>query len=313
MFESVAIAKQGRTADDAALVRLDNAEVGRFIRSEIIGVYDELLHIGIVAPPFFARYNVAMASSERFGYEWDNYDSNVPEYENKFRGWIAPLGPGDFRGKDVLDVGCGMGRNSYWALSYDAKSLTAIDADVRSVAAARRTLAEFKNAHVELSSIYDFNAQEQFDIVFCIGVLHHLEDPRDALVRMVAALRPGGTLAVWVYGYEGNEWIVRFVDPVRKHITSKLPLPLVHFLTYFCSVPLYLFVRLFRGPSAYLEQLSRTPFWYIHTTVFDQLIPSVAHYWKKGEVETLFSGLGLSQVDIHAPENKSGWIIIARK
>jgi hypothetical protein len=130
---------------------------------------------------------------------------------------------------------------------------------------------------------------------------------------MTKALKPGGTLLVWVYSYEGNEWIVKFVDPIRKNITSKLPLGLVHFLSYFCSIPLYILVRFFKGSSGYLGQISNFKFWHLHSIVFDQLIPDVANYWKKSEVEDLFKQLGLSNLDIHQPPNKSGWIIIGDK
>jgi SAM-dependent methyltransferase len=254
-----------------------------------------------------------MASQERFGYEWDKYSHMTPMYEKLFRGWVYPLQPADFAGKKVLDAGCGMGRNSYFALRYGAASVTAFDLDPRSLAAARRTLKDFPNASVSLQSIYDLSYKDEFDLAFSIGVIHHLERPQEALHNLVRALRPGGTLLVWVYGYEGNEWIVRYVNPVRKYITSRLPLPMVHLLSYFCSVPLYIFVKIFRGPSAYLRQMSAYEFWHIHSIVFDQLIPKVANYWKKGEVEALCEPLELSHLDIHAPENKSGWIIIGKK
>jgi alpha-glucosidase (family GH31 glycosyl hydrolase) len=78
-------------------------------------------------------------------------------------------------------------------------------------------------------------------------------------------------------------------------------------------VPLWLFVKIFKGPSDYLKQLSTFKFWHIHSIVFDQLIPEVAHYWTKEEVASLFAGLDVSKLDIHQPPNHCGWIAIARK
>lgn len=254
-----------------------------------------------------------MASANRFGFEWEKYSKIDPVYEQQFKNWVSPLSFNDFKNKSVLDAGCGMGRNSYWSLKWGAKELIAFDYDSRTVEAAKNTLASFKNAQVFLKSIYEIDWREKFDLVFSVGVIHHLSDPKLALKNLVKALKPGGKLVVWVYSHEGNEWVVYFVNPVRKFITSKLPLPILHFLTYFVSAPLWVFVKLFRGPSDYLRQLSGFKFWHIHSIVFDQLLPSVANYWKKAEVEELFSGLGLKEIDMHIPPNKCGWTIIAKK
>ncbi len=213
----------------------------------------------------------------------------------------------------MLDAGCGMGRNSYWPLTWGAASVTAFDFDTRSVESAKKTLEKFPQAEVHFKSIYEIDWKDAFDVAFSIGVIHHLKEPEKALERMVHALRPGGKLLVWVYSYEGNEWIVRYVDPIRIHITSKLPVGLVHVLSYFCSIPLYLFIKIFKGPSKYLAQLASFDFWHVHSIVFDQLIPDVANYWKKEEVLALLEKLEVVDVSVVAPPNASGWILTATK
>lgn len=235
------------------------------------------------------------------------------KYEGQFRNWTYPLTPDDFKGKKVLDAGCGMGRNSYFPLLFGAREAVAFDYDVRSVARAKQTLAAFPNARVEYRSVYETPWKNEFDIVLCIGVLHHLRNPKAALGNLVAALKQGGLLHVWVYSYEGNEWIVRFVDPIRKRVTSKLPLPFVHALSYSLSIPLWLFVKVMKGPSAYLQQLSTFKFRHVHSIVFDQLIPEVANYWTRMQVENLGSGIGLSQSRVYPPPNKLGWILSGKK
>lgn len=254
-----------------------------------------------------------MSSQERFGYEWDKYSWVAKDYEGQFLNWTYPMQAEDWNGKNVLDAGCGMGRNSYWPMKWGAGSITPFDYDERSVDRAKETLKEFSTATVLYKSIYDIDWKDNFDIAFSIGVIHHLAEPKRAVANMVTALKSGGKLLVWVYGYEGNEWIVRFVDPVRIHLTSKLPLPLVHFLSYFCSIPLYIFVKIRKGPSAYLKQLSTFDFWHIHSIVFDQLIPDVANYWKKEEVLELVEGLSLENISVIPPPNNSGWILTAIK
>ena len=235
-----------------------------------------------------------------------------PAYEAQFRNWTN-LTPEAVAGKDLLDAGCGMGRNSYWPLSWGAKSVTAFDNDERTLASATQTLSIFPNATVTRCDISHTPWDSAFDIVMCIGVLHHLRNPELALKNFCKALRPGGTLVVWVYSYEGNEWIVRIVDPVRKAITSKLPLPAVHFLAYFATIPLYLFVKIFRGPSAYLKQLSQFDFHHIHSIVFDQLIPAVANYWRCDQVFSLAQSAGVKNISVEPTSSGTGWILTGTK
>lgn len=249
-----------------------------------------------------------MASEERFGYEWEKYAQLLPSYEGQFRNWTG-LVPHDVEGKKVLDAGCGMGRNSYWPLRWGAREVVAFDNDPRTLASAQRTLSAFPNILVERHNLNRLPWRGEFDLVLCIGVLHHVDHPTVALENLVRALRTGGRLIVWVYSYEGNEWIVRFVDPVRLTLTSKLPLPLVHFLSYGASVPLWAFVKVAKGPTPYLRQLSTFTFAQIHSIVFDQLIPRVAHYWTKEEVESLTEGLPLGGVTVMHPANGMGWIV----
>ena len=91
---------------------------------------------------------LAAGSPERFGYEWQTYAEMRPEYAEQFRRWTVHLSPEDWRGKFFLDVGCGMGRNSYWPMTFGAAGGLAIDVDQRSLASARRTLAPYPQVEV---------------------------------------------------------------------------------------------------------------------------------------------------------------------
>jgi SAM-dependent methyltransferase len=253
----------------------------------------------------------ALDTSLRFGYEWDRYREFFPHYEQQFRGWIEPLLPADFEGRDVLDAGCGMGRNAYWALRYGARSLVAIDYAQLAVDAAREVLAEFPQAKVERCSVYDLTRPEAFDLCFSIGVIHHLEFPQRALERLVEALRPGGRLVVWLYGYEGNALWVHFFETVHP-LLRRLPPRWVHVLAHLVSVPIWAGLRLPLRWPPYLAQVRRFPFAHLHKIVFDQLLPDIAHYYRRSEVETLFSGLGLRSVEIHHNRGYS-WTVIAEK
>ena len=253
-----------------------------------------------------------MGSEKRFGYEWKKYHQIDSNYEIQFKGWIQPFKPDIFKNKKVLDAGCGMGRNSFWALEYGAKELAAFDYDQRSVEAAKKNLASFSNAQVEFKSIYQINYQNEFDVVFSIGVIHHLEDPDLAIKKLIKAAKPGGLILIWLYGYENNEWIVKWINPIRKNFTSKLSPSCLHLFSYCLSLPLYLFVRISPQKSPYLKQVSKFKFSHLHSIVFDQLLPKIANYYKREEAKQLLTKQGLKDVGIFH-NNQNSWTVYGYK
>ena len=252
-----------------------------------------------------------MASTERFGYEWKKYSRILPQYETQFLRWVFPLKKQDFKNKTILDAGCGIGRNSYWPLKYGAKKIVAFDFDKRTVNVAKKNLSRFNNAIVKYESIYDINYKNEFDIVFSIGVIHHLKHPDLAIKKLKQAVKNNGIVLIWVYGYEGNEFIVKYINPIRK-ITSKLPLPVTHFISYFFSIPFYIYVNTIPQKKPYLRQLKRFSFWHINSIVFDQLIPKIANYWKKQEAYSLLKNAGLKNIKINRC-NDNSWTVLGRK
>jgi SAM-dependent methyltransferase len=255
---------------------------------------------------------VALGSPDRFGYEWDKYSDLWPQYEQQFRGWTAHLKPEDWQGLRFLDVGCGMGRNSYWPMTYGAAGGLAIDVDDRSLAAAKRTLTPFPSVRVEKRSAYEIACSDAFDLVFSIGVIHHLEDPERALVNMVSAAKPGGRVMIWVYGLENNRWIVFLLNPLRKWLFSRLPLGLVHHLALYPTAVLWLLLRLGVGRIAYLRQLRSFDIQHLRSIVFDQMLPRIAHYWPRQIVERMMSDRGLLDVRL-IWVNEMSWSAIGTK
>jgi SAM-dependent methyltransferase len=255
---------------------------------------------------------VKSGSPDRFGYEWAKYSEILPEYEEQFRRWTPHIAADEWRDKTVLDVGCGMGRNSYWPLRYGARSCVAIDVDRNSLDAARRTLLEFSNAEVKEMSAYDIEFVDHFDIVYSIGVIHHLDDPQAALGSMVKAAKPGGRVLIWVYGLENNRWIVTILNPLRKTLFSRLPVGLVHHLSLYPTALLWLGLRLGVGRIEYFNLLRWMNFRHLRSIVFDQMLPKIANYWPRDTVEGLMRGAGLTQVEL-APVNEMSWAAIGVK
>lgn len=262
------------------------------------------------APP--PEGSLAAGSPERFGYEWNSYDRILPEYEEQFRRWLPYFAKEEWPGKTFIDVGCGMGRNSFWPITYGAAAGAAIDVDERSLAAARRNLEAFPSVEVRCQSAYDIEDRDRFDIAFSIGVIHHLEFPERALAGMARSVKPGGKVAIWVYGFENNEWIVRFLNPLRKALFSRLPIGSVHFLSLFPTLVLWALLRLGFGRIEYFRLIRTFGFRHLRSIVFDQMLPKIANYWSRKEVETLMINAGLVDIELQWV-NEMSWAALGRK
>ena len=249
-----------------------------------------------------------MTSTERFAWEWKKYSAIEPAQELQFNKWTAPLKEG-FKDKVILDAGCGNGRNSYWMIRKNAKSIQAFDYDLDTVKTASYNLSYYyPEVNVFYKSIYNIKFENEFDLVISLGVIHHLEYPKKAMQKLYNATKEGGKCLIGVYAYEGNEKIVKYINPIRK-ITSRLPIRLTHLIAYFFSIPLYVFVRTF-AKGEYFEMLRHFKFRQIHSICFDQLIPRIANYWKKEEVLELMKPF--KNVTIHKINN-NWWTAIGEK
>lgn len=105
------------------------------------------------------------------------------------------------RGKDVLEIGVGMGADHLeWAKSSPA-SLTGIDLTPRAIEFTAQRLALY-NLHSSLRVADAENLpfpDNSFDIVYSYGVLHHSPDTAQAIREVRRVLRPGGVARIMIY------------------------------------------------------------------------------------------------------------------
>jgi ubiquinone/menaquinone biosynthesis C-methylase UbiE len=105
-----------------------------------------------------------------------------------------------FRGRDVLEIGCGAGFDAFAFVSKGARyvGIDLVPANIE------RTLShlalEGLEADVRVAAAEHLPFEDgTFDVVYSNGVLHHLADPRAGLAEAVRVMRPGGELWVVVY------------------------------------------------------------------------------------------------------------------
>jgi len=126
-----------------------------------------------------------------------------------------------FKGKRVLDAGTGTGHRLIEAArALPDTQFVAVDISETPLEIARRTAAEEGVSNVEFRScnlMEDATALGTFDMILCMGVLHHLSDPEKGLRNLTGNLAPDGLLFLYIYGVHGGRERMR-----RKQIVSIL-------------------------------------------------------------------------------------------
>ena len=140
---------------------------------------------------------------------------------------LKPLLP-DFKGKSVLDLGCGYGWHAAYASDNGANNVVATDISNKMLSKAKKINMRDNIDYINLAfedSVFEPN---HFDVVICSLMLHYLKSFDDFLDKVYRWLRPEGILAFtvehpiytaegsqcWSYDKDGN--ILHFPD--RKSV-----------------------------------------------------------------------------------------------
>ena len=202
-------------------------------------------------PDAAVRSRVRENTAERFGYEWNEFSSfDFHEELVSLTTWFRPRRLEDLAGLVVLEAGCGMGRHATIATHYGVQVLVGLDLGNAVDAAFGNTRHLPGGLHRPGRHLRSALKPKVFDAAYSLGVLHHVPDPGRGFRAIAAKVKDSGWFQVWVYGGEGNGWLVYIVNPIRS-VTSRMPLDLLRFLSLPVALPLVLFARtLYRIPWA---------------------------------------------------------------
>lgn len=237
-----------------------------------------------------------------FASSWNNLPSGSVYTSEQFEDWLAPVVRADVEARRVLELGCGNGSLLVHMAAWNPDRLLGVDLG-DSVLSATENLRSTGHANAEVvkGDLVEFRS-DGFDLVYCIGVLHHLKEPEQGFHSVVANTCAGGRFHCWVYGKEGNALVRLVVEPTRI-LASRLPWWMTKYLIATpLVVPYFFYAKVLsaicrHGPPWLKQVLQHLPlhdyslwisaraFPFFRHVAFDQLVTPQTRYISREEVQ----------------------------
>lgn len=260
--------------------------------------------------------NVDRATVEGFGREWEVYDQSALSDEEGQRTFSDYFSIFDFTGLDEgFDLGCGSGR---WAkyVAPKVKRLHCIDPS-DAIEVAKRNLSDYDNvtfhradsAHIPLE-----DGSQSFG--YCLGVLHHIPDPEEAMRSAVRKLRAGAQFLVYLYYALETKppWfkaIWKASDLFRK-VISRLPFPVKNAATTTIAALIYWPLARLGRPNWPLVEIYRDKSFYtMRTDALDRFGTRLEHRFTSDQIRAMMVRCGLTE--IRFSKEKPYWVAVGIK
>ena len=136
----------------------------------------------------------------------ERLNERLKNLRNEWKNWVFPV---SLYQKRTLDAGCGCGFN--FALhAVEASVSVGVDISLNALNLARKYFSDNKidrKAYFINTDICNLNLPSRsFDIITCIGVLHHIPDHLAALKNIARLLDEEGILLLGIYHPKGRFW-----------------------------------------------------------------------------------------------------------
>jgi SAM-dependent methyltransferase len=227
-----------------------------------------------------------------------------------FTEWIFPNRLEDFKNKRVVDAGCGHGHHLRMVAPY-AREAVGIDLNTPQIA--REETRDLSQVRIVEGDIARIQFPEPFDVVYCVGVIQHTDDPAATFENLKRMTRPGGRLIIWAYSYEGNFLNRTLVEGLKrtvlKPIGARGRLALSWVLTvllYPVVWTLYLLPLPFLPYYEYFGNFRKLGFRKNLQNIFDKLIAPQTAFLRREDVSRWFSTDAFTDIHI-SPYKGVSW------
>jgi len=232
-------------------------------------------------------------------YQWERFKDTEAFL---FWDWIYPRTVEDFRGKRVLDAGCGPGH--HMRLVADVAQ-EVVGMDLNTAELAKQLLANVPNASFIEDDLALHNAPDAYDVVYSIGVIDHTDSPDASFENLKNMTAPGGLTMVWVWSHEGNGMMINLIEPLRAALLKDRSRAQIDQLAHFLTAVLYPIVHtIYRLPLTFLpyydyfRNFRKLSFHRNALNVFDKLNAPYTEFITRERIERWFNPRDYEDVSI---------------
>jgi SAM-dependent methyltransferase len=158
---------------------------------------------------------------------------------------------------DVLVAGCGTWQSAKFALTHPRARVVGIDVSPTSLEHTEALKQQYDLANLEVKQLAIENAAElnqQFDMIVCSGVLHHLVDPDAGLRALGSVLKPDGAMYLMVYASYGRAGVHLLQEYCRRLGVGTSPDEIKDLTTVLRGLPQHHpLISMFRGARESLD------------------------------------------------------------
>jgi ubiquinone/menaquinone biosynthesis C-methylase UbiE len=265
--------------------------------------------------------NEDLQTVEGFGREWTAFSQaalDPAERQELFAKYFCLI-DWSHRPHRALDMGCGSGRWSV-AVAPLVDELVLADASPAALDVARRNVRAPNTRFVESTPETLPFPDQHFDLIFSLGVLHHLPDTAGAIRSLARKLAPGGTLLLYLYYAFDNRpmWFRRLwtVSDVARRLITRLPFPVRRGIAEVMAACIYWPLARFAkyvpvGPSWPLYFYAERSFYVMRTDALDRFGTKLEQRFTRRQIAEMLTAAGLDEVRFG--DLDPYWLCTARK
>lgn len=264
--------------------------------------------------------HVDHATVHSFGEEWEKFDRFSEQDIKEGGDQYFDIVPKEtlLNAIQVLDLGCGSGRWTRY-MSPLVGRIEAVDPNqnILNVALVNRDL---DNARFSQAGVGDIPFENgSFDLIVCLGVLHHVPNTAEALQRAALKLRKGGHFLLYLYyALDGRGPLFKMLfhlSTVFRRIISRMPGKMKRVICDLIAIFVYLpFVGLNKLVGAFnakagakmpLSYYGDKSFRWMRTDALDRFGTPLEKRFTKAEIRDMMVNAGLT--DLKFSEHMPYW------
>ena len=268
-----------------------------------------------VIPSYEGSENIDQQTVSSFGEEWSSFhgftEKDILALGEQYFDIVHP-GLLD-ENSQLADIGCGSGRFiKYLRTKYPAVSVTGIDPSSAILAADNLVGKDDKVTLIQAAADNIPFPDGHFDLVYSLGVLHHIPDTAKALNDCVKKVKKGGHFLVYLYYNLDNKpyyfKIIFFLSNLIRRVVSRMPAGLKKAFCAFLAIVLYMpfvllcrFLRVIGVPKRIrqnipLQVYENQSFYIIRNDSLDRFGTPLEQRFSRKQIQAMMEQAGLAHI-----------------